>query len=56
MKELSLYQKIAFVILCVGAFTNTLTLFPHITLIRLCVPVVLCCLLFSERVRLDSAF
>ena len=56
MKELSLYQKIAFVILCVGAFTNTLSLFPHITLIRLCVPVVLCCLLFSERVRLDSAF
>ena len=56
MKELSLYQKIAFIVLCVGAFTNTLALFPHFTLIRLCVPVAFCCLLFSERVRLDSAY
>ena len=41
MKELSLYQKIAFVILCVGAFTNTFLLLPQLTVLRLGVALVL---------------
>ena len=56
MKELSLYHKIAFAVLCAGAFTNTLTLIPSLTLIRVALPLTLCLLLFTERVRLDSSF
>ena len=56
MKELSLYQKIAFAVLCVGAFTHTFALIPPLTVLRVVVVLVLCGLLFAERVRLDSAF
>ena len=56
MKELSLTHKIVFALLCVAAFTNTFTLAAHVTLIRVVLPVVLCILLFTERVRLDSSF
>ena len=56
MKELSLYQKIAFVILCLGAFTNTFLILPQLTFLRLGVIMVLCGLLFSEKIRLDSGF
>lgn len=56
MKELSLYQKIAFAVLCVGAFTNTYLLLPQLTFLRLGVAMVLCGLLFSTRIRLDSSF
>ena len=56
MKELNLTHKIAFALLCVAAFTNTFTVVAHVTLVRLVLPIVLCILLFTERVRLDSSF
>ena len=56
MKELNLSHKIAFAVLCAGAFTNTFTLIPHLTFLRVILPLVLCVLLFAERVRLDSSF
>lgn len=56
MKELSLIHKIAFALLCAAAFTNTFTLVVHITLVRVALPIALCLLLFTERVRLDSSF
>ena len=56
MKELSLYHKIAFAVLCLGAFTNTYLLLPQLTFLRLGVALVLCGLLFTEKIRLDSGF
>ena len=56
MKELSLYQKIAFAVLCVGAFTNTFLLLPQLTVLRLGVALVLAGLFFAERRRLDASF
>lgn len=56
MKELSLNHKIAFALLCIGAFTNTFTLVPHLTLLRIILPIVLCLLLFTKRIHLDSSF
>ena len=56
MKELSLYHKIAFAVLCLGAFTNTYLLLPQLTFLRLGVAMVLCGLLFSTRIRLDASF
>ena len=56
MKELNLTHKIAFALLCAAAFTNTFTVVAHVTLVRLVLPIVLCILLFTERVRLDSSF
>lgn len=56
MKELSLYQKIAFAVLCVGAFTNTFLLLPQLTVLRLGVALVLAGLFFAERRRMDASF
>lgn len=56
MKELNLYHKIAFGILCAGAFTNTYLLSPHLLLIRLGVLLVFCGLFFSKRIQLNAAF
>lgn len=56
MKELSLYHKIAFAVLCLGAFTNTFLILPQFTFLRLGVVMVFCGLLFSEKIRLDSGF
>lgn len=56
MKELSLYHKIAFAVLCLGAFTNTYLLLPQLTFLRLGVILVLAGLLFTEKIRLDSGF
>lgn len=56
MKELSVYQKIAFAVLCVGAFTNTFLLLPQLTVLRLGVAMVLAGLFFAERRRMDASF
>ena len=56
MKELSLYHKIAFAVLCLGAFTNTFLLLPQVTFLRLGVVLMFCGLLFFEKIRLDSGF
>lgn len=56
MRELSLYHKIAFTVLCIGAFTNTFLLVEPLMFVRLGVLLVLAGVLFTERVRLDSVF
>ncbi len=56
MKELSLYQKIAFAILCLGAFTNTFLWLPQLTFLRLGVLLTFTVLFFSKRKELGSNF
>ncbi len=56
MKELSLYHKIAFAVLCLGAFTNTYFLLPQLTFVRLGVLMIMAGLLFATKARLDTSF